>query len=226
MHFNRHQNRLLDITDMKKTTNSKRKSESLQKPLIKIFRQNGFRSKWMKAVTILASVVVFAVLFSVFNANMVIGSASAEELTPETYQVMEETIETTEPAPPLEAVKQGEVVLDDLSGSESGPEEVSAGVDLTDQVMPAEGSDQVQETSEDIPLPEDEAVYTGEQESPAEPVPSETVSGETASESEPGDTLLLLGNEKQGIAIPPKSTFSNLFSHIFGAENAPDGEEE
>ena len=43
---------------------------------------------------------------------------------------------------------------------------------------------------------------------------------------EPGDTLLLLGNEKQGIAIPPKSTFSNLFSHIFGAENAPDGEEE
>ncbi len=43
---------------------------------------------------------------------------------------------------------------------------------------------------------------------------------------EPGDTLLLLGDEKQGIAIPPKSTFSNLFSNIFGAENAPDGEEE
>ena len=43
---------------------------------------------------------------------------------------------------------------------------------------------------------------------------------------EPGDTLLLLGDEKQGIAIPPKSTFSNLFSHIFGAEDTPDGEED
>ena len=43
---------------------------------------------------------------------------------------------------------------------------------------------------------------------------------------EPGDTLLLLGDEKQGIAIPPKSTFSNLFSHIFGDGNAPGGEEE
>jgi AbrB family looped-hinge helix DNA binding protein len=43
---------------------------------------------------------------------------------------------------------------------------------------------------------------------------------------EPGDTLLLLGDEKQGIAIPPKSTFSNLFSNIFGAEVTPDGEEE
>lgn len=42
----------------------------------------------------------------------------------------------------------------------------------------------------------------------------------------PGDTLLLLGDEKQGIAIPPKSTFSTLFSHIFGAENTPDGEGE
>lgn len=43
---------------------------------------------------------------------------------------------------------------------------------------------------------------------------------------EPGDTLLLLGDEKQGIAIPPKSTFSNLFSNIFGAGVTPDGEEE
>ena len=42
----------------------------------------------------------------------------------------------------------------------------------------------------------------------------------------PGDTLLLLGDETQGIAIPPKSTFSTLFSHIFGAENTPDGEGE
>ena len=37
---------------------------------------------------------------------------------------------------------------------------------------------------------------------------------------QPGDTLLLLADEKQGIAIPPKSTFTTLFSHIFG----PDGE--
>ncbi len=33
----------------------------------------------------------------------------------------------------------------------------------------------------------------------------------------PGDTLLLLGDEKQGLAIPPKSTFSTLFGRIFGA---------
>ena len=42
----------------------------------------------------------------------------------------------------------------------------------------------------------------------------------------PGDTLLLLGDEEQGIAIPPKTTFSTLFSHIFDAQEAPDGEEE
>lgn len=43
---------------------------------------------------------------------------------------------------------------------------------------------------------------------------------------EPGDTLLLLGDEKQGIAIPPKSTFSTLFTRIFDADNAPGGEED
>ena len=32
---------------------------------------------------------------------------------------------------------------------------------------------------------------------------------------EPGDTLLLLGDEEKGIAIPPKSTFHTLFAHIF-----------
>ena len=37
---------------------------------------------------------------------------------------------------------------------------------------------------------------------------------------EPGDTLLLLGDEKQGLAIPPKSTFSSLFSKIFGGREA------
>ena len=34
----------------------------------------------------------------------------------------------------------------------------------------------------------------------------------------PGDTLLLLGDEKRGIAIPPKSLFSELNAHIFGPE--------
>ncbi len=37
----------------------------------------------------------------------------------------------------------------------------------------------------------------------------------------PGDTLLLLGDEKRGIAIPPKTLFSQLNAHIFGT-----GEEE
>lgn len=41
----------------------------------------------------------------------------------------------------------------------------------------------------------------------------------------PGDTLLLLGDEGMGIAIPPKSMFSTVFSHIFGPERAA-GEEE
>ncbi len=34
---------------------------------------------------------------------------------------------------------------------------------------------------------------------------------------QPGDTLLLLGDEKRGIAIPPKSTFTTIYSNIFGA---------
>lgn len=32
----------------------------------------------------------------------------------------------------------------------------------------------------------------------------------------PGDTLIVLGDEEQGIAIPPKSTFANLAAMIFG----------
>ncbi|MBQ9592445.1 MAG: AbrB/MazE/SpoVT family DNA-binding domain-containing protein [Lachnospiraceae bacterium] len=32
---------------------------------------------------------------------------------------------------------------------------------------------------------------------------------------QPGDTLLLLGDEYLGIAIPPKSTFDAMASHIF-----------
>lgn len=31
----------------------------------------------------------------------------------------------------------------------------------------------------------------------------------------PGDTLLLLGDEKRGIAIPPKGAFEELFSVAF-----------
>ena len=35
---------------------------------------------------------------------------------------------------------------------------------------------------------------------------------------EPGDNLILLGDVKQGIAIPPKSSFERYFSHIFGGK--------
>ncbi len=37
----------------------------------------------------------------------------------------------------------------------------------------------------------------------------------------PGDTLMLLADEKQGIAIPPKSMFATLMSTIFG-EKGPE----
>lgn len=33
---------------------------------------------------------------------------------------------------------------------------------------------------------------------------------------EPGDSLLILADEKKGIAIPPKNTFNKYFSKIFG----------
>ena len=32
---------------------------------------------------------------------------------------------------------------------------------------------------------------------------------------EPGDSLILLGDERRGIAIPPKGSISAMFSHIF-----------
>ena len=35
---------------------------------------------------------------------------------------------------------------------------------------------------------------------------------------EPGDTLILLGDERQGIAIPPKESFEAYFGRIFGGE--------
>lgn len=35
---------------------------------------------------------------------------------------------------------------------------------------------------------------------------------------EPGDTLILLGDEKRGLAIPPKERFASLMFGIFGEE--------
>lgn len=34
----------------------------------------------------------------------------------------------------------------------------------------------------------------------------------------PGDTIVLLGDEKRGIAIPPKEQFKFIFENIFGGE--------
>ena len=36
----------------------------------------------------------------------------------------------------------------------------------------------------------------------------------------PGDTLILLGDRQHGIAIPPKSSFTAYFEHIFGGEES------
>ena len=43
----------------------------------------------------------------------------------------------------------------------------------------------------------------------------------------PGDTLIVLADEKRGIAIPPKSTFAKLAEKIFGnkTDNSPESEE-
>ena len=41
----------------------------------------------------------------------------------------------------------------------------------------------------------------------------------------PGDTLLLLGDEKRGIAIPPKGAMSGLFSVASSEEEAGDKDE-
>ena len=34
----------------------------------------------------------------------------------------------------------------------------------------------------------------------------------------PGDTLVLLGDEERGIAIPPKSSFAQFYGLVFGEE--------
>ena len=39
----------------------------------------------------------------------------------------------------------------------------------------------------------------------------------------PGDTLLILGDEKRGLAIPPKECMSEMFAHVF-EEAERDGE--
>ena len=43
---------------------------------------------------------------------------------------------------------------------------------------------------------------------------------------QPGDTLLLLGDKKRGLAVPPKSTYSNLFAHVFNVAASVEEEEE
>ena len=37
----------------------------------------------------------------------------------------------------------------------------------------------------------------------------------------PGDTLILLGDEQRGIAIPPKSSFAELITKIFQEQQPP-----
>ena len=41
---------------------------------------------------------------------------------------------------------------------------------------------------------------------------------------EPGDTLLLLGDEKRGIAIPPKDQFTKMHERVFGDDLGGDDE--
>ena len=42
----------------------------------------------------------------------------------------------------------------------------------------------------------------------------------------PGDTILLLGDEKKGLAIPPKETFAKLAELIFDGGMPQDTEED
>lgn len=42
----------------------------------------------------------------------------------------------------------------------------------------------------------------------------------------PGDTLVLLGDEQRGIAIPPKSTFAKYAADIFGSSILEQKDEE
>lgn len=42
----------------------------------------------------------------------------------------------------------------------------------------------------------------------------------------PGDTLILLGDEKQGLAIPPKGMLAKLMAGIFGGSTLEEEDEE
>ena len=42
----------------------------------------------------------------------------------------------------------------------------------------------------------------------------------------PGETLIILGDEKQGIAIPPKKAFTKLVTTIFDGTTPKRGDEE
>ena len=44
-------------------------------------------------------------------------------------------------------------------------------------------------------------------------------------EINPGDTLIILGDEKKGLAIPPKSAFAQIASAIFGTDMDNEGGE-
>lgn len=41
----------------------------------------------------------------------------------------------------------------------------------------------------------------------------------------PGDTLILLGDINQGIAIPPKSMFATIIDTVFGGDVPKEGKE-
>ena len=41
---------------------------------------------------------------------------------------------------------------------------------------------------------------------------------------QPGDTLLILGDEERGIAIPPKGAFAEVFNMAFNKENGGDSQ--
>ena len=45
-------------------------------------------------------------------------------------------------------------------------------------------------------------------------------------EIKPGDTLVLLGDEEKGMAIPPKKSFSEFMMKIFADKTVPASEEE
>lgn len=45
-------------------------------------------------------------------------------------------------------------------------------------------------------------------------------------EIKPGDTLVILGDEKKGLAIPPKNMFAQFASAVFETYTENDGEQE